>query len=227
MALAATDWSYEGETGPSHWASLSPDYHACGDGKRQSPINLRRADHAAAPAITMKYVASALTEHNNGHTVEVSPAGSELLLVGTKSYKLLQFHFHARSEHTVDGVRSPLEIHFVHQAADGSTAVLGVLVKLGTANAAFGRLLETLPASEGADLPVHGTLDPARLLPGSRRAYRYAGSLTTPPCKEGLRWLVLARRITISKAQLDAVRKLVHGNVRPLQPRNGRAVTLR
>ena len=228
VAGAATDWSYEGATGPSHWATIfDGKYKLCGDGKRQSPINLRNPDHAAAAAISTTFVASVLTQHNNGHTVEVSPARAETLHVGAKAYKLLQFHFHSRSEHAGTGARAPLEIHFVHQAADKSYAVLGVFVRRGARNAAFGRLLETMPASDGGTLPVNGTLNPARLLPASRRAYRYAGSLTTPPCSEGLSWMVLAKPITISKAQLDAVRKIVHGNVRPLQPRNGRALTLR
>jgi carbonic anhydrase len=229
LAVAATalsqdppEWSYEGRTGPDNWAGLSPAFAACGEGNRQSPIDLREPRRAPAATIETDYARSTLEETNNGETIEVTSERAQTLRVGGKRYELLQFHFHAPAEHVVGGERAPLEIHFVHQAADGERAVLGVLVEEGRRNRAFGRVAAAFPDDAGDQDRVERPVDLTALLPASRRAYRYPGSLTTPPCSEGIRWMVVARPISISKRQLRRLERIVEGNARPVQPRNGR-----
>jgi carbonic anhydrase len=225
-AQEAVEWSYEGPTGPEHWASLSPAFAPCGEGSLQSPIDLRDPARRPAPRIVTDYVRSPVTELNNGETIEVRSERPQTLRVGGKPFELVQFHFHVPSEHLVVGDRSPLEIHFVHQAADGERAVLGTLVEGGRRNRAFGALRRSFPEQVGEETRVERAISLTRLLPASRRAYRYPGSLTTPPCTEGIRWMVLARPVTVSERQLDALEELVEGNARPIQPRNGRPLIL-
>jgi carbonic anhydrase len=220
------EWSYGGSTGPAHWSSLSPAFAACGEGERQSPINLRNAHRQAGPAIRTDYTPSRLTEFHDGKTIEVSSDAPQTLNVGDTAYELAQFHFHAPSEHLRDGKAAPLELHFVHQVAGGERAVLAVLVQEGRRNRAFAQLAAAFPASAGEKTRVEASVDLTRLFPASRRAYRYAGSLTTPPCTEGIRWLVLARPITVSPRQLEQLERVVEGNARPVQPRNGRRLVL-
>jgi carbonic anhydrase len=220
------EWSYEGRTGPDYWAGLSPAFAACGEGALQSPIDLRDARRRQAARIETGYRRTALEETNNGETIEVAPERSQELRVGARRYGLLQFHFHAPAEHVVAGEQAPLEIHFVHQAADGERAVLGVLVEEGRRNRAFARVAAAFPDAAGEQSRVDAPVDLTALLPASRRAYRYPGSLTTPPCSEGIRWMVLARPITVSAAQLRALERIVEGNARPVQPRNGRRLVL-
>jgi carbonic anhydrase len=233
LAVAATalsqdlvEWSYEGRTGPRNWAGLSPAFAACGEGTLQSPIDLRDARRAPAARIETDYRRSTLTESNNGETIEVRAERSQTLAVGGREYGLVQLHFHAPAEHLVEGERAPLEIHFVHQAADGERAVLSVLVEEGRRNRAFGRIAASFPDGAGQEDSVDVPVDLTALLPNSRRAYRYPGSLTTPPCSEGIRWLVLARPITVSERQLNRLERIVEGNARPAQPRNGRRLVL-
>lgn len=164
-----------------------------------------------------------LTELHTGHTIEVSSDRTQTLLAGTDRYKCAQFHFHMKFEHIV-GRRSPLEIHFVLGSADKSIAVVGVLVKARAASGAFGRLIASLPKAKGDSVLVKSKVNPVDLMPASRRAWRYSGSLPTP-CTEGLRWHVLASQITASRAQLATLRSIVNGNLRPLQARNGRKPT--
>lgn len=135
-------------------------------------------------------------------------------------------HVHSPAEHSAARRIGPLELHFVHQAADGERAVLGVLVRRGRRNEAFRSVRRALPESAGETARVEAPVDLEELLPASRRAYRYAGSLTTPPCSEGIRWMVLEDPLRLSRRQIEAVRQVVEGNARPVQPRNGRRLTL-
>jgi carbonic anhydrase len=222
----AQEWSYEGATGPAHWASLSPAFSACGEGSLQSPIDLGAAIRRPAPRIRTAYTPSAVSLRHNGETVEVRSDLAQTLTVGAKTYALVQFHFHSPAEHLVDGTAAPLELHFVHQAVDGERAVLGVLARVGHANAPLAQLLASLPRVAGDQTRVPTPVDLARLLPSSPEAYRYPGSLTTPPCTEGIRWIVLAHPMQISERQLADLRETVEGNARPVQARNERPVTL-
>ena len=225
-AQESVEWSYEGPTGPANWGSLSPAFRTCGEGSRQSPIDLREPVRRPAELIRTAYTPSAVTQMNNGETVEVRSDLAQTLFVGDKPYSLVQFHFHSPAEHPVAGAVKPLEIHFVHQAADGERAVLGALVRAGRENAEFGLLAEAFPQLAGEVARVETPIDLQRLLPASRRAYRYPGSLTTPPCTEGIRWMVLAKPIQISEHQLEKLRETVEGNARPAQPLNGRPLIL-
>ena len=166
---------------------------------------------------------------NNGHTVQVDLAdGGDLVLDG-HTYHLAQFHVHAPSEHTVNGRSFPLEIHFVHKDAEGHLAVVGVLVDTGPATAGLDPVLAVHPEAGGEAVPVAGTFDPTALLPLAplRIAYRYDGSLTTPPCSEGVAWSVLFGSITVTPEQLSAITtQLAEPNNRPVQPLDGRTVQL-
>jgi carbonic anhydrase len=221
------EWSYQGQTGPEHWATLSPAFATCGSGQRQSPIDIRGVVRRGAGRIRTHYRRTAVELENTGHTIDVEPERRQTLKLGGRRYRLLQLHFHSPSEHTLRGKRFALEIHFVHQADDGSRAVLGVLVRRGRRNRTFGRLLDAFPRGVDERAQLEGPINLRRLLPGSRQAFRYSGSLTTPPCTEGIRWLVLRRAIKFSAGQVAAYRELFFPTNRPVQPRNGRRIVLR
>ncbi|HET9597223.1 MAG TPA: carbonic anhydrase family protein [Anaeromyxobacteraceae bacterium] len=222
----AHHWAYgTGHGGPGHWAELEPGFAACGTGKQQSPIDIRGAQKAQLPAIQLAYQAGPAKVENNGHTIQVTPAAGSTLTVGDHTYELVQFHFHAPSEEAVGGKRAPLVAHFVHKDADGHLAVLATLFEVGAENAALKPIFAKLPSKPHSELELTDVrLDPAAVLPASHGYYEFEGSLTTPPCSEGVRWLVLQKHATVSKAQLQAFTKLYAHNARPLQPLNGRAV---
>lgn len=227
-------WSYEGAEDPSHWAALSPEFASCGIGHQQSPIDLvtsqatpvgagagfeaARFDRTAAGTVPVDIV-------NNGHTIQVDSVGSGALMIGGERYVLQQFHFHTPSEHTVDGRSYPLEAHFVHKSAGGKLAVIGLLFEQGAENPGLTPYWSRLPKSAGPPVDLgRGGVDISRVLPAHYDVYRYAGSLTTPPCSEGVNWLVLKEHATASAAQIEAFRVLMRHDNRPIQPQNGRAV---
>lgn len=224
----AADWSYTGADGPTYWGSLNPDYKRCSEGVQQSPIDLRDAERASPPKLTIDYLTSSLGLDNTGYSIEAMPepqGGIELR--GTR-YDLIQFHFHAPSEHTFDGKSLPLELHFVNEAEDGSLAVLGVIAVEGAANPAYDKLIGALPGSEGETASVDG-VDVAALLPAdaaNAQRWVYAGSLTTPPCSEGVSWSVFAKPIELSAEQISAFTDLYDHNNRPVQPLGSRSLAL-
>jgi carbonic anhydrase len=220
------EWGYEGPAGPPHWHMLSPAFAACGAGLLQSPIDLGDARTAPAPAIVTDYRRSPVTLERTAETVDVVSERSQRLRVGAKEYSLVQLHFHGPSEHRVGGRRAPLELHFVHQAAGGERAVLGVLVRPGRRNATAASIVAALPARAGQERRAGREVDLTGLLPRNRRAYRYDGSLTTPPCSEGIRWMVLSGTVALSRPQIAALRRVAEGNARPVQPANGRVPVL-
>jgi len=220
-------WNYEkGHEGPAHWAQLSPEYSACAAGKhgQQSPIDIRGAKKADLPAIQVAYQAGAFTVVNNGHTIQVNIPPGSTITVGDHKYELQQFHFHAPSEEAISGKHAALVAHLVHKDGEGKLAVIAVLYDVGPANAALGQVFAAMPHKTDAESPLGQDYDPATLLPAQLGYYTFDGSLTTPPCSEGVRWFVLQRRGTLSKEQLQAFRKLYPHNARPLQPLNGRTV---
>jgi carbonic anhydrase len=232
-------WAYEdglAEIGPAHWGELAGNA-PCSTGQRQSPIALTTAGGtAAAPAAepheSFSYKPSRISLVNNGHTVQQSyDNGSSLSEGGGVTYSLAQFHFHSPSEHTLNGQSFPLEIHLVHLDSSGKPAlVVGLLVKEGRENPALDAVFANLPKMRGQKSEPAGgvTVDAAALLPGDRAHFAYDGSLTTPPCSEGIRWRVMRQPIEMSAAQISAYRSLPHlGHTnRPVQPTRGRAVTL-
>jgi len=234
-AEADPEWHYDGEGGPEHWGALSPAFRLCADGRRQSPIDVRAAmPETAAPAMQLRFPPATLRiahhEHvadgiNNGHTIQINYDDGDTLTVGQTTYPLVQYHFHHPSEHTVEGRRYPMEMHLVHRAADGAMAVVGVLIREGTHNTAFDPIWSRLPDRTGEELHYeHITVDIDALLPASHRSFRYDGSLTTPPCTEGVKWFVLTDPIELDRGQVQAFEARVADNSRPIQPGNRRVV---
>lgn len=222
---AAPHWTYEGEHGPSHWGSLNKEYAACSSGKSQSPIDLAHALSKDLPNLDFHYQPSKINIINNGHTIQVNyEAGSYIVLDGVR-YDLQQFHFHVPSEHTVNGKHSDAEVHLVHKNADGKLAVVGILINTGAENPAFQSTWNHLPAAEGPAQQFTDQVNISGILPAVRETYRYDGSLTTPPCTEGVKWLVMVNPIEVSKSQLDALTQILHKDNRPIQALNNRTIT--
>jgi carbonic anhydrase len=226
-AAEAPHWSYSGEAGPEHWGALSSEYATCAQGHEQSPVNIPASAPVNAASIQFNYQPSALKISNNGHTIKVDYDAGSAIMVQGKEYKLLQFHFHAVSEHTLAGKHSPVEVHLVHQSADGQLAVVGVMLEEGAANAAYAPVFNHMPMHESEPEIVAGeTVQAANFLPADRTYYNYAGSLTTPPCSEGVRWFVMHTPVTLSSAQIAAYDALYPDDYRPLQPLNSRIFQL-
>ena len=216
------EWRYSGDEGPSYWATLDPAYAACAAGHSQSPVDLAGAQHAPASVLTLAYRRAAFRVTDNGHTIEAESGGAAgSILLGDTSYELVQFHFHAPSEHTFAGRHFPMELHLVHRSADGRLAVIAVLIRERGRSAALAPLFDNVPA-RGSEAEIE--LDPADLLPASPASYRYVGSLTTPPCSEGVRWIVMRDPIELSPDQLLAFKHRYFGINRREQPLNGRIV---
>jgi carbonic anhydrase len=162
---------------------------------------------------------------NNGHTIQINYSEGDTLAIGGKAYQLVQYHFHAPSEHTIDGRHFPMEMHMVHKAADGQLAVIGVLIDEGRHNTAFDPVWGSLPKEKGVETHLTAvSVDVDQLLPKARTTYRYEGSLTTPPCSEGVAWLVMTTPISLSVEQIGQFTAIVKANNRPVQPLNGRTV---
>jgi carbonic anhydrase len=196
----------------------------CSSGTQQSPVDLVGPVSARQPRLDIRWRKRPDTIVNNGHTIQLNCAEGDTLNVGDRSYALAQFHFHHPSEHLVDGKVFAMEAHFVHAAADGGLAVVGVFMAPGRANAVFNKIVSTMPAEEGPPVPADPGIDPNGLLPTRRAYYRYEGSLTTPPCGETVDWLVLADRIEVSEADIARFAKLYPMNARPVQNRNRRFI---
>jgi carbonic anhydrase len=229
-------WGYEDgaeSVGPAKWGTLAGNA-TCSAGKQQTPVNLSAgvARPQDVPNLVFGYKPSSLSMTNNGHTVQMTyDAGSSLSRVGGKdTWTLAQFHFHAPSEHTVDGTSYPLEMHLVHLDAAGKPAVVvGVFIRAGKENAALAQAFQNLPAKEGDKMARPGdTIAAGALLPADKTFFTYAGSLTTPPCTEGITWFVLKTPIEMSPAQIAAYKTLEHlGHTnRPIQSLGGRVVMI-
>ncbi len=215
-------WSYAGETGPERWSEIDHAYAACRAGRAQSPIDLEGpAAPAHAPEFHWNHVALE-RERDNGHTVQVTTEHAGWIDLDGARYDLAQFHFHHPSEHAIEGERHPLEVHFVHVSATGRLAVIGVMLDEGPENAALAPLWRAFTAAHDHDVAGVVTLD--ALLPEDHSAWRYDGSLTTPPCSEGVSWVVMRTPLQASAEQIEAFAALYRDNARPLQERNGRAL---
>jgi len=224
---SAAHWEYEGADGPSHWGALDKTYKTCSAGKLQSPIDIREAKSADLPAITFSYRPSPLKLIDNGHTVQVTYAPGSFITVGKQRYELQQFHFHHPSEEKVAGKSYPMVAHLVHKNAAGQLAVVAVLLSKGTANSLLEKLWRYLPVAPGKEVaPKSETIDVTDLLPTARGYYTFTGSLTTPPCSEGVTWFVLKAPEPISQAQADAFGRIYQRDARPTQPLNGRDVLM-
>ena len=230
VTVAASDpvhWGYEGEVGPEHWGDLSPDYAACSQGKEQSPVDIPATAPVNPPGLSLNYQPSVLNIVNNGHAIQVNYDQGSSLEIGGATYPLVQFHLHSLSEHTLNGAHTPMELHLVHKDAGGHVAVIGVMIAEGAENPAYEPILAHMPAEEGESQVISGTtVNAGDLLPDDQRYYRYNGSLTTPPCTEGVTWFVMAAPVELSTEQIAAFQSIYNNNYRPVQPLNERTFLL-
>ena len=221
----APHWGYSGAEGPGHWGDLDPNFATCKTGTRQSPIDIKGAkkDPSLAP-VQVDYKPSPLKIVDNGHTIRIDPAPGSSITVNGKTYPLVQFHFHLPSEEEIAGKHYAMVIHFVNQTSDGAV-VLALLVKSGAENPVIRKIWDNLPKTVDKAVEVAGvTINPADLLPANRNYYNFDGSLTIPPCGEGVNWFVLKTPIEMSAAQIAVFAKIYPMNARPIQPTNGREI---
>ncbi len=219
----ALHWTYEGEEGPAHWGELNPDFALCSDGKSQSPVDLADSTGQDLSNIVFHYQPSKVNIIHNGHTIQVNYDPGSYIEVDGARYDLLQFHFHAPSEHSFKGKLASAELHLVHKNAEGKLAVVGVLIEEDGQNSAIQPVWDHLPTESGPAQTFDAQVDASQLLPAVQTTYRYDGSLTTPPCSEGVEWMVMTEPITFSTQQVVAfVQIFPRHNNRPPQPLNGR-----
>lgn len=219
-----THWEYSGQQGPANWAKLTPEFGQCA-GSNQSPIDLNGLVEAQLPPLTFSYQKGSQQIINNGHTVQINYAKGSILKLDGMDFELKQFHFHAPSENLIKGRSFPLEGHFVHANKQGELAVVAVMYEVGQANSTLAQVWQQLPNKVGKLAALSHTISALELLPSNRDYYRFSGSLTTPPCSEGVRWLVLKQPVVVSQAQVDAFKGVMHHpNNRPVQALNGRVI---
>jgi carbonic anhydrase len=216
-------WGYSGESGPTRWGELHPAYAACASGRAQTPVEL--GDLSSEPASTLRfdYRNSELRVVNNGHTIQANMDIGSVIALDGKKYILAQVHFHAPSEHTVNGQHYDMEAHLVHINLNRELAVVGVFLKRGRASPALEKLWRYVPIE--VNKPVQAreeSINGLEFLPAKRAYYRYQGSLTTPPCSEGVSWVVIEEPIEMSAEQIEKFSTIVGKNARPVQPLNGR-----
>ena len=221
----AQHWGYSGKAGPENWAKIDAKYAACAAGRNQSPIDLANLAEAELKPLKLDYKAGAAEIVNNGHTVQVNYGAGSTLTADGRSFQLTQFHFHSPSENMIKGKQFPLEGHLVHSDKDGNLAVVAVMFEEGAANPLLAKLWPAMPAKAGDKAALPAGLGVSPMLPGNHDYYRFNGSLTTPPCSEGVWWLVMKKPATVSKAQVEQFPKtLGFDNNRPIQPVNARPV---
>lgn len=215
-------WTYDDQ---AHWSETSAEARACAAGASQSPIDLYEQTLVDEPDIIFSYSPAEAVLFNNGHAIEIAaPPGQTMIRKGEVA-TLLQAHFHDPSEHHLDGVAFPMEMHLVHRRADGGLAVVGVLFREGAENAALAPLWSSFPGEPGREHGANVVFDAAALLPSDRVHFEYQGSLTTPPCTEGVEWFVMHSPLEASPAQVAALRSAIGENARAVQAANARAIT--
>ena len=224
FAAEGAHWSYEGDGGPAKWGDLDAANKVCAIGSQQSPIDIGATVKSRLPVLKLNWAKGADTIVNNGHTIQLNFAEGSTLKLGDTTYKLVQVHFHRPSEHQIGGKNFPMEAHFVHRADSGGLAVVGVLMAEGRPNAAFGKIVATMPAKEGPAVKADAAIHPGALLPAKLSYYRYEGSLTTPPCSEVVEWLVLTNPVQVAASDVASFAKLYPMNARPVQRDNRRFV---
>ena len=217
-------WSYEGEGAPANWGKLRSDYTTCATGQRQSPIDIRDGIKVGLETIRFDYKPTQFRIIDNGHTLQVSVGEGLALNVMGKRYELLQFHFHRPSEERINGRQYEMSVHLVHKDPDGRLAVVGVLLERGAAQPVVQEVWNNLPLERLEPLAAQDSIDPVALLPTDRRYYAYMGSLTTPPCSEGVLWMVMQQPVQASPEQIHIFSRLYPMNARPVQQASGRLI---
>jgi len=220
-------WSYEGDGAPSHWASLKEEYGLCGSGKSQSPIDIQTQGLTqSTKPIEFHYQTSTINVINNGHTIQANYDAGSYALIDGKKFNLLQFHFHSPSENTVDGKPADMVAHMVHKAEDGTLGVIGVLFKEGNENDFLKPIWSNLPLEKDGKTAANTEIFASNMLPENKAYYHFTGSLTTPPCTEGVNWNVMATTVEASQSQIEAFTSIFDKSVRPVQALNEREIAL-
>ena len=218
-------WDYLGVEDPNHWGMLSKEYQTCETGNRQSPINITMAhqgDHQQK--LEFHYQTSQLHEMNNGHTIQVSHVSGCRIDLNDHTYKLRQFHFHAPSEHHIEGKAFPMEMHLVHQDETGHVLVIAVLMQTDATQPVLSKLWKWLPEQTEKEVSIPLELSLSDVLPTNTHHYTYSGSLTTPPCTEGVQWIVLKEPMHVTKQDVDQFVHIIGHNARPIQPLRNRPI---
>lgn len=223
-SAAQAHWAYEGEGAPIHWGQLNPAWALCGNGSRQSPIDIRDGIKVDLEPIVFDYKPTGFNVVDNGHTVQVNLGGGNHIAVMGRMYELLQFHFHRPSEERVNGKAFEMVVHLVHKDADGRLAVVAVLIEQGKAQNLIQSVWNNLPLEQNAAVTPALAMDVNQLLPTRREYFTYMGSLTTPPCSEGVLWMVMKEPVQASSEQIAIFARLYPMNARPLQVQAGRLI---
>ena len=225
MATQSVHWGYSGSEGPEHWGCLSDEYRPCSEGVEQSPVNIAGYETGGGSALQFSYPGKAVAARNNGHTVYLDFEPGNILEVGGDAYELQVVHYHSPGEHEVDGEQFAAELHLVHQDSSRNLAVVGLLFRLGVASPLVQDLLDAAPETDSNDELADGPAASA-YIPGARDYFGYAGSLTTPPCSEGVRWIVMQSVGTVSQEQVDHLQSITGGpNNRPVQEIGARTIS--
>ena len=223
---SAAPWGYAGEGAPENWAKLSDEYRLCGEGVEQSPVDITGYVEGEGPTVSFLYRTDARRVANTGSFLRVEYGGESRLQVDDDEYRLDHLHLHYPGEHHIDGESFALEAHLVHMRASGEVAVVGVLYRMGAANPVIRAIIDAAPRpNEARD--ASPALSAAAFLPQTLGHYAYMGSLTTPPCSESVRWLVMSETGEVSRTQVGTLASMTGGgaNNRPLQPLGNRSIT--
>ena len=223
-SLLPTHWDYVGTAGPDAWGKMQPEYSKCSTGTRQSPIDIRGGIAVDLEPIKFDYRPSAFSVIDNGHTVQVNVEPGNSITITGKRYELVQFHFHRPSEERINGRQYDMVAHLVHKDVDGRLAVVAVLLDRGSAQAIVQSVWNNLPLEKGDEVRAGTRIDLSQLLPEDKRYYTYMGSLTTPPCSEGVLWMVMKQPVPISVEQVSIFSRLYPMTARPIQQADGRLI---
>lgn len=218
-------WGYEGEHGPAHWAEMKTEFKQCQAGLEQSPVDIGDAAKGDLAKIEFNYKPAPIKVLNNGHTIQVNYSGDSSIKIGSQVYKLVQFHFHSPSENTVKKKAYDMELHLVHKNDQGELAVVGVLMQGGGANKTLEPVWANIPKEINKETTLTAQINAADLLPAKKSGfYHFKGSLTTPPCSEGVQWFVMKEPTSVSAEQVKSFVAAVGNNARPVQALNQRSV---
>jgi carbonic anhydrase len=218
-------WGYTGHEGPEYWGTLDPKYSTCDKGLNQSPINLTGFIESDLSPLELEYKLGGHEILNNGHTIQVNYQSGSKLGINGHSYELKQFHFHSPSENHINGKSYPMEMHLVHADTKGNLAVVAVVFEEGNKNETLKEIWNTMPSIAGNKKTLPSIVSVDGLLPDNREYYRFNGSLTTPPCTEGVVWLVMKQPVAVTKGQIKQFTNVMHQPTnRPVQAVNARPI---
>lgn len=217
-------WGYDGKEGPEHWGKLSEEFSMCSAGSTQSPIDIEESLDANLKPLKLlqKFPAKEILQTN--HSIQLNFRDGNIVAIDNITFKLKQANFHTPSEHSIQGKSFPLEAQFLHSDIKGNTAIVAVLFREGRPNPGLEKVLKQLPNESNKAVTLKSRLLASEMMPSNQDYYRFSGSLTSPPCTEGIRWILIKTPMTASKEQIDALAALTQHNNRPLQALNGRLI---